>query len=77
MGTNNWASLRTQEPAGRWKERISATSYSRTRIKQLCSKEQEDSLGFLFVCLFFVCLFVLFFETGFLCITLAVLELTL
>jgi hypothetical protein len=31
-------------------------------------------LLFLFVCLFFVCLF---FETGFLCVALAVLELTL
>jgi hypothetical protein len=32
---------------------------------------------FVFVCFFFVCMFVCFFKTGFLCIALAVLELTL
>jgi hypothetical protein len=37
-------------------------------------KELTFSHGFLFVCLF---CFVLFFETGFLCVSLAVLELTL
>jgi hypothetical protein len=39
-------------------------------------KAPLGTVSFFFVCLF-VCLFVCFFETGFLCIALAVLELTL
>jgi hypothetical protein len=52
--------------------RVSFRTARATQVIKPCLK-QKQFLGCLFVCLF-VCLF---FETGFLCIALAVLELTL